>query len=248
MSKLVPTVVTDKNGRTTTVHKKPASAPASKTLNAASPVSATRPRLDDDAVNYVILALGLRPDFIAPKVKENITTLSMSDVDLIRDALASVKDYPYEMQANIISCLNQPDEHGRHLRNSLVLKGSSLPVNQHPMFLRTIGKHETFKESSYDLEAADDTAKKFILKIADAVHSFKDDEKFVRTQKGGEDRQPMITFTEKYMRFREPEVLQAMLDNPEHADRVAALYHERGNIDALSEVLSSSTAISGGAL
>lgn len=253
MSKLVPTVITDVNGRITTVHRKQAE--AGKTTTVPSPaVKGINPssQRDPAVVEELVNALGLRMQFANPNIKENIASLTDGEVELLRESLSSVPPRVLkqeEFQSAMVYPLNANDgQAGRHMTNTLALLESELPVFQHQPFLATIRKHTSFKEAGHDLYAADDETKKLVCGIANAVHMLRKQETFVQDKFGSETRVPMVSTKGKYLTLLDPALMPAMLDHPEHAETIASLYLKRGNINALDEVINTSTAIRDGAL
>lgn len=250
MSKLVPTVITDVNGRITTVHRK--AVDQGKAVPMPMPAVSTPNRQDDETVASTVVALGLRMAFVNDKVRESIAMLSTDDIELLRQSLDSPPPnimHPSEFQAAMVYPLNFNDgDAGRYLKNTMIMLESSMPVYHHKPFLQTLGKHNRFKEAAHDLYAADDDTKKLILGIANAVYSLTGLEIVTQDKYGNESIDPMINATGKYMKLRDPALMPALLDHPEHAGAIASLCIKRGNIDALDEVINTSTAISDGAL
>lgn len=253
MSNLIPTVITDVNGKITTVHRKqvePSRAPAvpAPTAKVVWPPI----RQDAEVLGEMVKALGLRIQYVNPKIRDNIVSLTDDDVEILREALASPPPrvmQPEEFQASMVFPMNTDDgDAGRHMRNTIVLLESELPVFHHQPFLVALRKHRTFKEAAHDLYAADDDSKKLICGIANAIHSLRNQENVVQNKYGTESVQRLVDSTGKQLKVRDKDLFAAILDHPDHAEAIASLYMERGNIDAIDEVINSPTAIREGAL
>jgi hypothetical protein len=253
MSKLIPTTITDKNGKVTTVHRKAQNARKNSVVPAPAVKEVWPPIRQDAAVlGELVNALGLRIQYVSPKVRDNIVSLSDDDVAILKEALASPPPRgmePLGFQASMVYPMNTDDgDAGRHMRNTIVLMESELPVFHHQPFLAALRKHRTFNEAADDLYAADDASKRLVCGVANAIHMLRTLEGVIQDKYGNEKPERMVNATGKQLKLRDKELFAAILDHPQHAEAISSLYIERGNIDAIDEVINSSTAIREGAL
>lgn len=251
MRNLVPTTITDKNGRVTTVHRKPKSEARSiPAVPAPSSAVSTVNKQSTEVVQEVVSALGMKVQFVRPDFLKNIASLSDEDVALLREVISSPPPNgmgPAELQGAMSFSFTLGDS-GRHMRNTTVLLQSKLPTYRHHKFLGTLGKTKRFKEAAHDLYTADDETKNLVCGIANAIHMLRNKETIVQDKHGNESVQPMVNTTSKYLRFSDNNLFQTIIDRPEHAEAIAALYLERGSIDSLDEVFSVIKPIQEGAL
>lgn len=253
MSNLIPTVITDVNGKVTTVHRKQVEARRALVVPAPKAKAVWPPIRQDAAVlGELVNALGLRISSISPKVRDNIASLTDDDVQILKDALASPPPgvmQPEEFQASMVYPMNTDDgDAGHHMRNTIVLLESELRVYRHQQFLVALRKHPTFKEAAYDLYAADDDSKKLICGVANAIHMLSSVERVVQDKYGNETPELIVNGMGKQLKLRDKDLFAAILDHPQHAEAIASLYIERGSIAAIDEVIGSSAAIREGAL
>ena len=253
MSKLIPTVITDVNGKTTTVYRKSTEARKASPVPAPAVNGTLSPsKQGHTVVEELVNALGLRIQYVSQRVRDNIIALTDDDVEILRDALSSAPPRSMkkeEFQSAMLHRLNSDDgDAGRHIRNTLVLLESELPVYYHYSFLQTLRKRGEFKEAAYDLYGADNDSKKLICGIANAIYTLRNLESSVQDENGDAKREPLVNTLGGQLELRDPALLSAILSNPEHAEAIASLYVERGSLDSLSEVFNASAAIREGAL
>jgi hypothetical protein len=253
MSKLIPTVITDVNGKVTTVHKKQVEARNTPAVPAPRAKAVWPPiRQDAEVLGELVNALGLRIQSISPKVRDNIVSLTDDDVEILKNALSSPPPggmKPELFQASMVYPMNTDDgEAGHHMKNTMVLLESELPVYRHQQFLVALRKHSGFREVAYDLYAADDDSKKLVCGVANAIHMLSSFESVIQDKYGNERPELMVNAMGKQLKLRDKDLFAAILDHPQYAESIAALYLERGNLAAIDEVINSSAAIREGAL
>lgn len=203
--------------------------------------------MTEGSVNNLIIGLGFSPGgAVASKLREVLPYMPRDDFDLIRSVMAETAGKFNRNHINdiIAKTVLADGDFNTSLRATMVLiTGSDLEYSYHVGLLQEIAMYPQMSDAALDLGGAPVDMQQKVCGIASAVYSLRD-AKMNRVDSRG--RWVKVVSEEGY--FNDRKVLDALVRHADRADEVAALYLERGNVDAVDSVMLVSRPLTGGAL
>lgn len=266
MSNLIPVKRTDKNGVVTTKHvradptvKKPAKLTSSLIP---APVADQNWNIGIDnparkqtqaTVNSIFVGLGHKLNNVPFYMIRNVENMSHGEVRAICDAVMKTDDAePVAMRRiRIYSLISQYREGHSDFRAVLsadkVLRGnSSLEFETTTDFIEKLSEYDEMREAVSDLSAADSVTQRHVCDIGTAITNLAGVEISKKTSIG--EYMYFMNVRCGRMFINDKAILDALVKYPDRTQDIVKMVVERGNVNAIEEVMGNTTAISEGAL
>lgn len=250
---LVPVTRVDVTGKSVIRHMRPdADAPKIAPRFPMPEVAENRQQQTEGTVNHLFLSLGRKTNDVPIYLVDAVKEMSHREISSIKEALVAVDDEEnlsvrQQHILSLISCYKSGSDFSSTLVASQILRrGSSLDLSCHTSLLNLLGGYDELKESVDDLASASPQMQRRICDIASAFHDLES----AQSVKSGDpsDIAPLLWYRAGTIYLRDQKVLDALVKHPDHINDIVQLVFERGNVDALDEVLSAANSIRDGAL
>ena len=254
-SHLMPVTTVDKNGRQTTVYRKPAASGGKANF---FPVLHPQHRQrSDEQVERMYTRIHFSDDvFLRNRYRGIVRGLSEEDYGKAEELLDLPLSNEWEGATargrQLIKILDQGGGYGWRLDGALLLARAATPLSTdcHLAFINMLARDERFKNAVRHLQQAGENVREDILAVAAAMAEI--NKKYMEHQKhlSPFERSWFVQLSNAgdQLKFDNQSVADALLDHPGSAQLVTRLFLERGSVEALDEALANQTLLADGTL